>query len=131
MLKFSGVSSYNIIFYELEKYEVSAFECCIWNFHRTIFHDFIVSNVHISKKNIYIWFGTDNSIFQMCLVDQITKYGDSSFSLWVLDTHSHTHSKFEKYHISYPLHPILYPLHFFILYPLHIPTPSGVGMWVG
>ena len=31
------------------------------------------------KKIIYIWFGTDNSIFQMCLVDQIRKYGDSSF----------------------------------------------------
>ena len=30
------------------------------------------------KKIIYIWFGTDNSIFQMCLVDQIRKYGDSS-----------------------------------------------------
>ena len=25
MLKFSGMSSYNIIFYELEKYDVSAF----------------------------------------------------------------------------------------------------------
>ena len=50
MLKFSGMSSYNIIFYELEKYEISAFECCIWNFHGTIFHDFIVSNVHISNK---------------------------------------------------------------------------------
>ena len=32
------------------------------------------------KKIIYIWFGTDNSIFQMCLVDQIRKYGDSSFT---------------------------------------------------
>ena len=33
------------------------------------------------KKIIYIWFGTDNSIFQMCLVDQIRKYGDSSLSI--------------------------------------------------
>ena len=33
------------------------------------------------KKIIYIWFGTDNSIFQMCLVDQIRKYGDSSL-IW-------------------------------------------------
>ena len=55
--------------------------------------------------------------------------------MWVLDTHSHTHSKFEKYHISYPLHPILYPLHFFILYPLHthstypLPYPLQVE-WV-
>ena len=30
------------------------------------------------KKIIYIWFGTDNSIFQICLVDQIRKFGDSS-----------------------------------------------------
>ena len=42
MLKFSGMSSHNIIFYELEKYEVSAFESCIWNFLAIIFHDFIV-----------------------------------------------------------------------------------------
>ena len=33
------------------------------------------------KKVIHIWFGTDNSIFQMCLVDQIRKYGDSSFCI--------------------------------------------------
>ena len=31
------------------------------------------------QKIIYIWFDTDNFIFQMCLVDQIRKYGDSSF----------------------------------------------------
>ena len=72
-------------------------------------------------------------------------------------THSHTHSKFEKYHISYPLHPKSYPLQIWKIshfiptpthfiptplfhfiptpYPLHIPTPiptpSGVGMGVG
>ena len=50
-------------------------------------------------------------------------------------THSHTHSKFEKYHISYPLQLISYPLHFFILYPLHthstypLPYPLQVE-WV-
>ena len=33
------------------------------------------------KKIIYIWFGTDNSIFQMCLFYPIRKYCDSSLAV--------------------------------------------------
>ena len=54
MLKFLGMSSYNIIFYEIEKYEVSAFE----------YYNYVKSLESFAKINLSTFFFDENR----CLV---------------------------------------------------------------